>query len=158
LTGNAFNPGIRFGADWTWLDWSFLSLFQTGYGSLYSHADVQSAALLGSEVGVRLRHDWGAAVEIGLGAAYLHAFSASPRYEKEESGRYVQVPDWGRPRFAPTSHVGVGIDFTRHHQVPLAVFVLYGNFLEIPHSTLTPVMPHVTLGLSLRYQPDWRTP
>ena len=158
LTGNAFNPGGSVGVDWTWLEWTSIAVFQTGTGSLYTHGDVQTAALLGTEFGLRWTHQSGAAVELGLGAAYLHAFSASPRYEKDASGRYVQVPDWGRPRFAPTSHVGVGVDLARRYDVPLAVFAQYGNFLEIPHSVLTPVMPHVTLGVGVRYQPDWGTP
>ena len=91
-----------------------------------------------------------------MGVAYLHAFSGSPRHEKDDSSNYIKVRDWGLPRFSPTFHIGVGYDFSYIGALPLSVFLQYGNFSEIPYSTSTPfpVLPHVTFGLSVRYTID----
>lgn len=159
LTGNAFNPGASVGIEWHWMDWANFAIFQTGYGMAFSHGYVEQGALLGTELGFRATASYGLAAELGLGIAYLHAFSGSPVYEKDKTGSYAQVRDWGRPRFSPTFHLGLGYDFSRLCNLPLAVFLQYGSFLEIPYSsTQFPVLPHVTMGLGIRYKIDWRTP
>ncbi|TFG58042.1 MAG: hypothetical protein E4H36_15710, partial [Spirochaetales bacterium] len=123
LIGNEFNPGVAIGLEWRWLDRPSFAVFQTGYGSVFFHGLVERGLLAGTEFGLRGTASFGLAAEIALGVAYLHAFSGGPRYDKNESGSYIQVPDWGRPRFSPTFHLGLGYDFSRLGPVPMAVFI-----------------------------------
>jgi len=159
LTGSGFNPGAALGLEWRWLEREILTVYQTGYATGFLHGTVERGLLVGTEVGLRATARFGLAVELGVGAAYMHAFSASPVYRKDESGGYVQVRDWGRPRFSPTTALGIGFDFSRVSSLPLAVFVQYGSFSEIPYSrTQFPVLPHVTLGMSVRHTLRWSAP
>ncbi len=92
-----------------------------------------TALSLSAEIGYRYTHKTGIYADAAAGLGYLHSFLTSTKIVFE-NGVYNSDYDFGKPALITPLWIGAGYDFYQRTDLPLAIFVRYTWFAQIPYN------------------------
>lgn len=155
LPGSGFittplHPGVSAGAEFPYNMSLKNRWFQTARLGVSYHQYVQTSVQIYSEAGYR-RSIWqGTAIEMRLGAGYLHAFSNTAVF-KLKDGVYKQKTNLGRPQLMASSAVGLSYRSPKKTDAP-RFFLDYQFFLQLPFvKSYVPLLPNTALHVGVAF-------
>lgn len=91
--------------------------------------------------------------QVQLGTGYLHVFRTAPEYRLDQ-GRYVERPDWGSGRMAPSLGLELGYQLNHSDALSPRVFTRYQAWVQYPFSPgFIPLLSHTNLHLGYSFYP-----
>ena len=151
-SGNLFptpiHLGATAGAEFRYNRKPNIQWFQTAKLGFSHHRYVQSTIQLYSEFGYRQRIVKGFAVELRLGAGYLHAIPATEIF-KLKDGVYKRKTNLGRPQAMAGG--AFGFSYTQQKAAkPLRFFLDYQFYLQMPFvKSYVPLLPNTLLHVGV---------
>ena len=146
------HPGLAIGTAFRYNQSPVNQLSQTlKIGYLY-HQFVHHSVQIYSEFEYKrmLTHRVSLAGAIGTG--YVHLFSATQVFRRNEEGLYEEKPNWGRPQVMGTFALGGGYLLNRNSNKPLEIFARYQFWVQAPFvRQYVPVLPNTALHLGFNY-------
>lgn len=148
----AFHPGLVVGTAFRHNNSLKNQLAQTLKVGYIYHQFVHHSVQLYSEfeykrmIGHRLN------ISGAIGGGYIHLFSATQVFRRNEQGQYEKNPNWGRPQVMGTTALGIGYLLNHAGARPLEVFTRYQFFVQGPFvNEYVPVLPNSALQLGVSY-------
>lgn len=149
---HSVHPGITAGTAFRYNGSSKNQLAQTikvGYNyhqfvhhSLQVYSELEYKKILGRRV----------TLASALGAGYVHLFSATEVFRKNDNGTYETKPNWGRPQIMGTSALAAGYLLNQSSLKPIEIFIRYQFWLQTPFvRQYVPILPNTALHLGLNY-------
>ena len=94
-----------------------------------------------------------------VGVGYVHLFSATEVFRRNDQGQYEKKPNWGRPQVMGSMALGVGYLLNPTAEKPLEIFTRYLFFIQAPFvREYVPLLPNTSLHLGLSYPLFTRVP
>jgi hypothetical protein len=91
--------------------------------NIFRKKDIHTGLSLNPRIGVRHTANWGLTMEGHLGLGYLHRFFDYDQYKLDESGVIVKQGKAGQASLMPNIAFGLGYDFSRTFQLPVALYL-----------------------------------
>ena len=102
-------------------------------------------------IGYRYTHKIGVFADVAAEAGYLHSFRTFGKMTFKD-GYYESMTDFGKPAANAGFHTSLGYDFFRRTDLPLAVFVRYEWFAQIPYNSYAGnYRPQAVISVGLRW-------
>lgn len=87
-----------------------------------------------------------------IGAGYIHLFSATEVFRRNDQGQYEEKPNWGRPQLMGSIALGAGYMLNPDGQKPVEIFMRYQFFVQGPFvRQYVPILPNTNLQLGINY-------
>ena len=87
-----------------------------------------------------------------IGVGYVHLFSATQVFERNDQGQYERKANWGRPQLMGSTALEVGYLLNPLSEKPLEIFTRYQFFIQGPFvRQYVPLLPNTALHLGLNY-------
>ncbi|GEO06663.1 hypothetical protein AAE02nite_43270 [Adhaeribacter aerolatus] len=154
-TGEIFrsvHPGIAVGTSFRYNQSPVNQLSQTIKLGYVFHQFVQHSVQLYSELEYKRFIGRRISLAGAAGAGYVHIFSATQVFKRDEDGHYKEKPDWGRPQVMGTFALGAGYLLNQNSERPVEIFTRYQFWVEAPFvRQYVPVLPNTALHLGLNY-------
>lgn len=146
-----YHPALAVGTEFTYWRGKHGQLLQTlSVGGFYNRYNATGLSAQ-TEFVYRYITGLGVFADASLGAGYLHTFRVRPIYQANGQGDYQPVKDWGKPSALASFNLGLGYDFSRHTDLPFALFVRYQWFAQVPYVDPLPFWPQAITGLGARF-------
>lgn len=87
-----------------------------------------------------------------IGGGYIHLFSATQVFRRNEQGQYEKKPNRGRPQVMGTTALSIGYRLNHDAVRPVEIFTRYQFFVQGPFvNEYVPVLPNAALHLGVSY-------
>jgi hypothetical protein len=148
----SLHPGIAVGTAFQYNKSPRNQIFQTlKLGYIY-HQFVQHSVQLYSELEYKKMVGNRVNIAGAVGAGYVHLFSATQVFRRNDNGQYEKKPNWGRPQVMGTFALGAGYLLNQNSEKPLEIFTRYQFWVQAPFvRQYVPVLPNTALHLGLNY-------
>lgn len=126
------HPGFSLGTELILKDgrrWQWVGGVRAGY---YFNRYNSRALFLLPSIGLRFTLPFGLFAEAGPGLGYLHSFHPGEIWRLNGEGEYEKARDAGKPALMIAGGAGLGFDFSSKAGWPLAVFVRYQSYIQVP--------------------------
>ncbi len=146
------HPGLVVGTAFRYNQNTQNQLSQTvKVGYLY-HRFVHHAVQLYSELEYKRMLKQKFNITGALGAGYVHLFSATEVFRRNDQGDYEAKPKWGRPQAMGSLALGLGYQVNQGTEKPIEIFARYQFLVQAPFvRQYVPVLPNTALHLGLSY-------
>ncbi|QMU29897.1 hypothetical protein [Adhaeribacter radiodurans] len=146
------HPGLVVGTSFRYNHSTQNQLSQTvKLGYLY-HRFVHHAVQLYSEFEYKRRLKQRFNLATGIGVGYVHLFSATQVFKRNDQGQYEKKPNWGRPQVMGSFALGLGYQLNPNEEKPIEIFVRYQFLVQAPFvRQYVPVLPNTALHMGLSY-------
>ena len=128
-----------------------INFYQSARINYYDAKYSTSAIVLNSEAGFRYTLNLGWFADTGLGIGYAHLFRPNAIYQQNNNGEYEQIKDWGTPSLMADFFLSAGYDFSKNCDLPLSLYLKYGNYIDLLYASDMPALPHVVFQIGARY-------
>ncbi|MGV3588671.1 MAG: hypothetical protein ACO1OF_16830 [Adhaeribacter sp.] len=154
-TGEIFrsiHPGLAVGTAFRYNQNPVNQLSQTLKVGYVYHQFVQHSVQVYSELEYKRLIRQRVSLAGALGAGYVHIFSATQVFRRNDNGGYEEKPNWGRPQVMGSLALGLGYLLNPTSDKPLEIFARYQFWVEAPFvRQYVPVLPNTALHLGLNY-------
>ncbi len=154
-TGEIFqsvHPGFNVGTSFRYNQSASNQLSQTLKIGYIFHQFVQHSVQVYSEFEYKKMLGQRINLAGAVGAGYVHLFSATQVFRRNDDGDYEAKPNWGRPQVMGTLALGAGYLINQNSEKPLEVFTRYQFWLQAPFvRQYVRVLPNTALHLGLNY-------
>ncbi len=146
-----FYPILSLGTEFYYKQSDHSDFFQTANINYYYAKYSTSAIMFNTEVGYRYLFNFSLFVEGMLGVGYSHLFRPNAIYKLNNNGEYKQVRDYGTPTFMSDFSFSLGYNFFKKQQLPLHLYLKYGNYVDIFYAPDIPALPHNSIQIGARF-------
>jgi hypothetical protein len=146
-----FCPMVSIGTEFYYKQKDNFDFYQSVGLNYYYAKYSTSGIVINSEVGFRYKFKFGLFADAGIGVGYAHLFRPAAIYKQNSNGEYEQVRDWGTPRLLADLFFLAGYDFRKNSELPLSLYLKYGNYIDILYAPDIPALPHNIFQIGARY-------
>jgi hypothetical protein len=146
------HPGFVAGTSFRYNKSPKNQLLQTLKAGYIYHQFVQHSVQLYSELEYKRMVSKRINVSGAFGAGYVHLFSATQVFRRNDQGQYEAKPNRGRPQGMGTFALGAGYLLNQNSDKPVEIFTRYQFWVQAPFvRQYVPVLPNTALQLGLNY-------
>jgi|SRR5690606_34279841 len=147
---NRSYPLATFGTACYFLDEKNSQIYQTLKVGGYYNKNHTSALLVNTEIGYRYTLNFGLFADANLGMGYSHLFKSHAIDKTGSNKEYEQAREWDTPSLMVNYSLSIGYDFENQSQIPVSVFVRYGNYAQLSFNPLI-ALPQNCLLIGTRF-------
>ena len=146
-----FYPMVSLGTEFYYKQKEKTDFYQSARINYYNAKYSTSAIVLNSEIGFRFIFNFGLFADAGLGIGYAHLFRPNAVFKQNSNGEYEQARDWGTPRLMADFFLSAGYDFSKNSELPLCLYIKYGNYIDLLYAPDLPALPHNIFQIGARF-------
>ena len=146
------HPGLVIGTAFRYNESSKNQLAQTVKVGYIYHQFVHHSVLLFSELEYKRMLSSRINISGAIGLGYVHLFTATEVFRRNEQGQWEKKPNWGRPQLMGSSALGIGYLLNPAGSKPIEIFTRYQFFVQGPFvRQYVPVLPNTAIQLGVNY-------